>query len=217
MIIDQLTYINLDSRVDKHIHITHQLRNFKNKFRTQGIVCDNFFHYPIIDEIKYNYLRYKGTIGCFLAHKKALTELMIRSDPNSKNYVLVVEDDVIIHSRFWENVESLYPPQNDGIIFFDSMRIKHLDYNMQIQENLWPIYSDYPVFCGAFCYAISIQNLPFILNILNSVTIYNDFDRFMYCHPRLQNLCYKTDMVSVYRTFTSDRDPTHSWMGPKND
>jgi GR25 family glycosyltransferase involved in LPS biosynthesis len=217
MIIDLLTYINLDSRIDKYYHTVHQLYNFKNKFRTQGIVCDNFFDYPIIDEIKYNLPRYKGTIGCFLAHKKALTELMIRSDPNSKNYVMVVEDDVLIHSGFWKKVESLYPPQNHDIIFFDSMRIHHLDYNMQIQENLWPIYADYPVFCGAFCYAISIQNLPSILNILNSVTIYNDFDRFIYCYPNLQNLCYKTDMVSFYRPFTSDRDPTHSWMRAKND
>jgi GR25 family glycosyltransferase involved in LPS biosynthesis len=211
MIIDLLTYINLDSRIDKHINIKHQLRNFKDQFRTPGIVCDNFFDYPIIDEIKDNPPRHKGTIGCFLAHKKALTELMIRSNPNSKNYVMVVEDDIVINSKFWENIESLYPPLNDGIIFFDSMRINNLDYNMQIQENLWPIYSDYPVFCGAFCYAVSIKNLPLILNILNSVTIYNDFDRFIYCHPNLQNLCYKTDMITVNASFLSDRDPTHSW------
>ena len=211
MIIDLLTYINLDSRKDKNLSIEYQLDNIKNKFRTPGIVCDNFYDYTIIDVIKNNPPRHKGTIGCFFAHKKALSELMIRSDRNSNNYVMVVEDDIIINNKFWEIIESFEPPQNNGIIFFDCIKDKDLDHNMKIQENLWPIYADYPVFCGAFCYAISIQNLPYILNILNSVTVYNDFDRFIYCHPDLNNLCYKTKMIRVNHNFSSDRDPTHSW------
>jgi hypothetical protein len=211
MIIDLLTYINLDSRKDRNFNIEHQLINLNNKFRTPGIVCDNFLDYQIIESIKNNPPRHKGTIGCFLSHKKALSELMIRSNPYSNNYIMVLEDDIIINNKFWEIIESLDPPQNNGIIFFDCIKAKDLDHNMKIQENLWPIYADYPVFCGAFCYAISIQNLPSILNILNSVTIYNDFDRFIYCHPDLNNLCYKTKMINVNHKFLSDRDPTLSW------
>lgn len=213
MIIDLLTYINLDSRKDKKINIEYQLNSFTGtKFRTPGIICDNFLDYPIIDEIKNNPLRYKGTIGCFLAHKKALTELMIRSDPESKNHVMVLEDDVEIENKFWQDISNFYPPENKGIIFFDCiLKPKKIDYSMQIRENLWPIYSDYPIFCGAFCYAISIQNLPFILDILDSITTYSDFDRFIYLHPNLKNLCYKTDMLKVNRKFLSDRDPNHPW------
>jgi hypothetical protein len=210
---DLLTYINLDERKDKYEHIENQLSNYQNnKFRTPGIVCDNFLDYPIIDEIKNNLLRYKGTIGCFLAHKKALTELMIRSDSESKNYVMVLEDDVYIDNGFWKNISHFCPPKNKGIIFFDCiLKLTRIDYNMQIQENLWPIYSDYPIFCGAFCYAVSIQNLSFILDILDSITTYCDFDRFIYLHPDLENLCYKTDMLKVNRKFLSDRDPNHPW------
>ena len=218
MILELLTYINLNIRKDKYFHINKQISNIKTEsFRTEGYVCEDYTSYPVVPYIQTNPQRYKGTIGCFLAHKLAINNLINRSKlKNENNYCLILEDDVDIKPVFWDFINVLNIYDKYDIIFFNSGRKVDNNKCIDINQKLWEVYSDYPVFCGAFCYAIQIKKLQKIYDILDNVATYQDLDRFLFTHNELNNLSCQTKLIKVNSRFRSDRDPTHSWRRRKN-
>lgn len=213
MIIDYITYINLDYRIDKFYHINKQLHVCNIPyFKTQGVVCENYLYYPIEDnDITNNPSRYKGTIGCFLSHIQAINNLLDRSEDLSDNYIMVLEDDVVIDSNFWNYLLNLETDSKFDFIFFNSGKELDRSKCLNLDYQLYQVYDDYPIFCGAFCYAIHTSKLKTVKEKLTNINIYKDFDRFIYTHKELYNACYQTDLIMVDSKFSSDRDPTHSW------
>lgn len=214
MIVDCITYINLDYRKDRLKHITNQLYNCNIiNFKTKGIVCEDYKNYKAVEYIQNNPTRHKGTIGCFISHLSAINNLIAYGQKkHSKNsYFMVVEDDIDINYEFWNYLRHIKPNPEFDFIFFGSGRKLDNSKCLNIENQLWPIYDDYPIFCGAFCYAISCEKIKKINNILNNIKIYQDFDRFVFTNKLLYNVCYQTNLVKVNNNFLSDRDPTHSW------
>lgn len=211
MKITNLTYINLSFRVDKFEHINKQLEICDIPyFKTDGIVCDDYKNYSIETDIANNEKRHKGTIGCFLSHIKAINNLYTyNKHPN--HYVMVLEDDVIIRDSFWHYLSGLNPDPKFDFIFFNAGKQLDRSKCLNLDYELYPVYDDYPIFCGAFCYAIHTSKLKTIKEKLTNINIYKDFDRFIYTHKELYNACYQTDLIMVDSKFSSDRDPTHSW------
>lgn len=214
MIIDIITYINLDYRTNKYSHINSQLNKSKIEyFKTSGIICEEYLLYPIIPEIENNAQRYKGTIGCFFAHKQAVINLINFSnnkDPN--NYCLIIEDDINIQPEFWDWIKFLNIDDKHDIIFFDCGRTLKATKCIDNKQKIWIIDEDYPHFCGAFCYTIKRKNLQKILDLLNDVDIYRDLDRYLFTHKLLNNVCCQSNLIEVNYNFKSDRDPTRNWI-----
>ncbi len=214
MKIECITYINLDYRKDKLSNIVNQLSQSKIiNFKTSGIICEKYTSYPTISEIKNNTQRYKGTIGCFLAHLQAINSLIEYLEKNNSvnSYFMIMEDDLQIDSKFWDFLEKIEPKPEFDFIFFGSGRNLDPSKCLDFEDKLWPVYDDYPVFCGAFCYAISCQKIKIVKDIINNVKIYQDFDRFIFTNKLLNNVCYQTNLLKVNNSFSSDRDPTCSW------
>lgn len=223
-----ITYINLEIRKDKLDSITNQLLDSNiTTFKTIGEVVEDYIKYPALEHITKYENTYKGTIGCFLAHKKAIQNLINYTSYNNidrYNYCMIVEDDVLIQKNFWEYIEkiNLSHIKNFDILFIHSVfqrkaYIKLLDPNYCIDKNnnIWDIYTDFPMFCGAYCYIIQVKNLHKIYALLNNVSTYKDVDMYLFSNPTLNNLSLLTSLISVNNKFKSDRDPNHLWE--KND
>lgn len=214
MIIDCITYINLNFRKDRLHHIINQLNgcNIIN-FKTNGIICENYNDYKTFPYIKNNPMRHRGTIGCFMSHLTAIDNLISYSikTKNIDSYYMIIEDDLNIDNKFWDYLKYINPEPKFDFIFFGSGRKLETSKCLNITDQLWPIYEDYPTFCGAFCYAISCKKIKKIRDTLKDIKIYQDFDRFIFTHKLLYNVCYQTNLIKVNNNFLSDRDPTHSW------
>lgn len=213
MILNTITYINLDKRKEKYLHINSHIESSKvRSFKTSGIICEDYLSYPIIEQIAKNHKRYKGTIGCFLAHKQAILNLISCVDKTHCNdYCLIIEDDIIIKPIFWDFVKALRIEQEHDIIFFDSGRKLDLSKCIDSKQKIWEIYEDYPRFCGAFCYAIPNTKLQYVYDVLHNITIYQDVDRFLLANSDVKKLCCQSGFVKVNHKYGSDRDPTRTW------
>jgi GR25 family glycosyltransferase involved in LPS biosynthesis len=184
-------------------------------FKTKGIIVENLNDYPIVDSIESYSAKHRGTVGCFLAHKNAIGNLIKFAKENKlkpNDVVMVVEDDVKIDFSFWEHVKTLEFPESADVVFFDIIPKpefqKHrpqLDskYLVDKKTNLYYVYDGYPTFYGAYAYAIEMKNLSKIFDCLDKIKIYNDVDQFYYS----QFKCYTfgTNMLWFKMKFNSDR------------
>lgn len=206
MKIENCTYINLDHRTDKQIHINNQLINCPyNIHRIPGIICDNFMDYAVHNYIVFGSQGHKGIIGCWLAHKQSL-EYLLKLESNSE-YSLILEDDVVIDRGFWSYIQGLNPPQNSDLVFFDAGRNNHLDKNRCLDHdlNLYLTYSSYPIFSGTYCYCVKNSSIPKIVNILNNVKIYKDIDGFYFYHSGIISYNYQSGLIRFNGKLKSDR------------
>ena len=206
MNIYNILYINLNFRKDRSSHIERQLATCSTPHsRVSGVVALDYEKYKTEPYVSKNPLTYKGTIGCFLSHIKAITS--ISGVESSKDYLMIIEDDVNIDNKFWSYLKKLNPSPEFDFIFFNSGRVLSNDCCIDSSQGLWCIDGDYPNFCGAFCYAIPINKLSDIQNKISSVETYIDFDRFIFTHPSLKSCTYQNKLVSMNCKFSSDRNP----------
>jgi len=219
MNISQITYINLDFRVDKLNHILMQLKDINIPyFKTSGIISDDYEQYKFREytvkhlSLEGNKKKYKGILGCFLAHKKAVSNLINFAAENldleSDNYSLILEDDVIIDSDFWNFVFELPDLKDADMIFFDSGREKELtNFPMYCSDPVCykNFYKSNPKFIGAHCYAIKNKKLQKILQYLEDVKEYKDPDGYYFDNKQFTVYCFQTGKVKINRKLSSDR------------
>lgn len=101
--IDKIFYINLDRRADRNQHIL-------DMFNECNILPDMYERFSAIEEVN-------GAMGCTKSH---INILQIAKERNY-NYILVVEDDLIINDKtnFINNVNKIF----DDNIDFDVIQI----------------------------------------------------------------------------------------------
>lgn len=103
-----ILYINLNFRKDKLFNIEKQLLACSIPYsRISGVVALDYEIYKTELYISKNPPTYKGTIGCFLSHVKAINS--ISGVESSKDYLMIIEDDVNIDSKFWTYLKKLDP------------------------------------------------------------------------------------------------------------
>lgn len=212
MNISHIFYINLEHRVDKYAYMEKQLSVCGIKYtRIVGIIPDDYKNYHTsFSYISKDELRYKGTIGCFLSHKKTI-DSVTNFDNSSQNYIMILEDDVKINQVFWSYTKQINPSPEFDFVFFNSGRILNIKNCLDVENGLWPIDSDFPNFCGAFCYAINLKKLCKIQHEMSDIKEYIDFDRFIFKNKELKSCTYQSELIKVEHTFSSDRDPNAIW------
>ena len=203
-----LTYINMDHRIDKYAHLMESLRYCPiNGFKTSGVIAHNFKDYPALDYVTKNQQKYQGVIGCFLAHTNAL-ENLLSAQNNPNEYSMVLEDDIIIDPMFWVFLEELPDIKDADIIFFDSGDNRHLKDFPKYCTN--PVcyrkfHKSWPQFVGTHCYAIRNSNLPKIIAFLKETKAYKDLDGHYFGHRDFTNYCFQTGLTRINHRFRSDR------------
>lgn len=215
MNISHIFYINLKHRVDKYVHMEKQLSVCGIKYtKIVGIIPDDYknYHTPF-SYISKDELRYKGTIGCFLSHKKTI-DSVTNFNGSSDNYIMVLEDDVNIEKGLWSYLKQINPSPEFDFVFFNSGRKLNIKYCLDSKNSMWPIYGDYPDFCGAFCYAIPVNKLSKIQNEISDIKQYMDFDRFIFTNKVFKSCTYQNKLIKVNYNFSSDRDPSLPWKNP---
>lgn len=216
MNIKAITYINLDHRQDKLRYVRRLLKNIPiTSFKTKGVLVESPTDYPVVDGVKPESKMHKGIVGCFLAHKSAIKNLIEFAQKNeleSNDVVMVVEDDVRINPEFWDHVKSLECPADSDIVFFDicpkpglqrhrpSLNNEHL---IDENSNLYYVYGNYPAFYGAYAYVVMVKNLKKIFDSLEEIKVYQNVDQFYYDIFKCYTFC--TNMVWFKMKFTSDR------------
>lgn len=210
MNIRQITYINLDCRKVRNGFMEKQLSRQKIPYsRTTGVVCEDFASYGIVPNIEVGSARHKGTIGCFLAHKKALLGVL-ESDCGEEEMTLVLEDDVKFCDLFWVFVEKSEFPEDADILFFNATRqYRGKPWPTKNEKDLYLIDQGFPMFFGAFAYAINKSKAREAVEKMESLKTYGDVDcDFYYTKFKCYTLLTKTLAIS---RFASDRDPNSSF------
>jgi hypothetical protein len=207
MEVKHITYINLGFRKVRNAIMEMQLSAQKIPFsRTPGVVCEDFVSYKVNPAIEPGSPRHKGTVGCFLAHKEALKKLASLGDPSHEIY-LVLEDDVILSPAFWWFLRVQDYPEEADILFFNAaLQYPGRPSPPKNERNLFKINQGYPMFVGAFAYAIKKSKIDEVLNKMNLMDTYGDVDLdFYYKEFKCYTIVTKTMSL---RRFESDRDPT---------
>ncbi len=214
-----MTYINLDYRTDKLFHILHQLKNIDIPyFKTSGVLIDNYNDYPFQTyndkflNLEGNTKKYKGILGCFLAHKQAIINLIVKTkqhqDILSTSYSLILEDDVQINSQFWHFVNQLPVLKDADMIFFDSGQEHNLiNFPMYCTDPVCykNFYKSNPHFIGAHCYLIPNHKLYKILRFLQDVKEYKDVDGYYFDNKNFITYCFQSKYISINTNLESDR------------
>jgi hypothetical protein len=218
------TFINLAYRTDKLRHITGQINKLPIPFlRTEGVVVTTVEPYRVEDYIEHGSLRHRGIVGCFLAHRNALANLLELAQCrrfDADDYVLVIEDDVRIDARFLDHVMRLPDCGFADLVFFDIANLAgknpkepgvDLDRSHLVDErnDLYYVYDSFPAFMGAFCYAVKTKRLRVIVDRLDKTQTYKDVDGFYYQNFRCY--AYITHLISVDGSFYSDRHFDAEW------
>jgi GR25 family glycosyltransferase involved in LPS biosynthesis len=178
-------------------------------FRTEGVLCEDFLNYKIDEKIEHGSNKHKGTVGCFLAHKKALINLS-NCNLNSEDIVLVMEDDVIINPIFWEYLSANSFYKKAEIIFFNAAccyswsKLPKKESVISEKKKFYEIYCGHPTFLGAFAYITKYKFLNNIISKMENINTYDDVDCGFY-YKNFKCYTYITENISV-DTFKSDRD-----------
>ena len=110
---DEIVYINLDRRTDRHQHMRKQLHNFNVKIERMSAVDGRELDFENISKTlvkatsiknvyenkKYPYMT-RGGIGCALSHYNVYKRVVNTFDDNRR--VLILEDDVWFDENFME-------------------------------------------------------------------------------------------------------------------
>ena len=211
MKITQCSYINLNHRTDKFLHISEQLASCPTNIpisRISGLMVENFAEYKVHDYINVGSQIHKGIIGCWMAHKQLIKQEIDKNlnYDNDDGWTLVFEDDVVINPWFWTYLEMLSPIVDTDMIFFDSCMVDIEDkYVINEEFNIQEIYTSFPVFVGTHCYAIKNSSLNKVYNILDGVTIFKDIDGYYFGNNDIKKYNYQSKLIKINYKFHSDR------------
>ena len=116
MIVENVLYINLDSRPDRKKHIENMLSSCPYEYqKIAGVDLSDTSGYDIYNPNPkvYNSV---GILGCFLAHKKAI-KYLLDINKNADSYSILIEDDAYIDTLLWGVLDSLDISSIDTDIF----------------------------------------------------------------------------------------------------
>jgi hypothetical protein len=214
MNIQLVTYINLPHRREKNGKMVGQLLGCGIPFyRTEGVVPENFRDYRVPEYLRPGSTRHKGTVGCYLAHRRAVADLESKcASPqfDKDGQVMIFEDDVSLSETFWPHIRTLGIPDDCDMVFFDNSHKNgtspdpgHL---VNGRSDLWFIHTGWPAFFGAYAYVIPIRNLSRIRHILDNPPngLYWDVDGYYIENTTAYS--YRTNRVRV-TCGISDRNP----------
>lgn len=210
MEITHCSYINIDYRTDKYLHMLEQLGSCPTTIpisKFSGLIINNFLEYKIHSYINVGSQMHKGIMGCWMSHKNLIKQRIDRGTETINNgWTLILEDDIIINPYFWIYLQSLDPIPDADIIFFDSCNIQIEDqYIINKQLNIYNIYTSFPIFVGTHCYAIKNSSLNKVYNILNGVEIFKDIDGYYFGNENIIKYNYQSGLISINYKFQSDR------------
>lgn len=210
MKITQCSYINLDHRTDKLLHISEQLASCPINIpisRISGLIVQNFAEYKVHDYINVGSQIHKGIIGCWMSHKRLIKQELDKNlNYDDDGWTLVFEDDVVINPWFWMYLEALCPIADTDMIFFDTCKVDiENKYVINEEFNIQEIYTSFPVFVGTHCYAIKNSSLNKVYNILDGVTIFKDIDGYYFGNNDIKKYNYQSKLIKINYKFQSDR------------
>jgi len=147
--ISNVTYINLKSNKDRLDNILSILNHCPYPyFKTDGVaIASSFEHLDIIDPFIIDPFLFRkdekfifGTIGCFLAHKQAIKNL-IKVVEDAEAYSMILEDDISITDNFWPIFKSLDEQKYEeaDILFIDN-KIKKKGHPKEVCLEYYLIY-----------------------------------------------------------------------------
>lgn len=213
MQISSITFINLQHRINRLNHILHQLKKCRHSyFRTNAIRPKNIDGYslsPYYERMSVN--KQIGILGCFLSHKKAITQL-ISLNNNPEYYSLILEDDVKINDKIWLVLPNITPLVNDAdVLLFDAQNL-HTKYHLNnecISKDYPVIYKpkekkDPPDFHGTHFVAIQNKKLKKVLYQMDSTNLIIDIDMWYLYRSKLITYCLVTDFVERSTFYGSD-------------
>lgn len=210
MKIAHCSFINIDYRTDKYMHMLEQLGSCPLHIPTSkfsGLIINDFKDYQVHSYINYGSQMHKGIIGCWMSHKNLIKKYIDRyKEFNNDEWTLILEDDIIINPYFWIYLQSVDPLPDADIIFFDSCKIEIPDQHI-IDKNLkiYSIYTSFPAFIGTHCYAIRNSSLNKVYNILDGVTIIKDIDGYYFDNNEIIKYNYQSELIRINYNFQSDR------------
>ena len=207
MKITNCSFINMDHRIDKYIHIIEQLGSCPPNIpvsKFSGLIIDNFVDYNIANYIQPGSQMHKGVIGCWMSHKNLIKKYS--DSTHTDGWTLILEDDIIINPYFWIYLHGLEPLQDADIIFFDTCH-HPIDNQYIIDQNLkiYNIYTSFPIFVGTHCYAIKNSSLNKVYNILDGVVTYKDIDGYYFDNNHIIKYNYQSGLIKINHNFISDR------------
>lgn len=208
MILSNVTYINMEHRIDKYAHLMESLQHCPYPtFKTSGVIAEDYLKYNVPPHVSKNQQKYQGVIGCFLAHINALEALLSAKNKDSE-YSMIIEDDIIIDPKFWPFIDSLPDIKDADIIFFDSGDNRHLKEFPKYCED--PVcyrkfHKSWPHFVGTHCYVIRNSNLNTVISFLKNRNTYKDIDGVYFGYKQFTNYCFQTGLTRINHQLQSDR------------
>lgn len=214
MQISTVTFINLTSRHDRLKHIKKQLKNCPYPvFRTNAIKPKNLQDYKIFPWYENKSFSEKiGVLGCFLSHKKAITQL-ISLNNNPEDYSLILEDDVKINNKIWLVLPHITPLVNNAdVLLFDcqNFNTEYRVHNECISKDDYSIIykpekkMEPPDFHGTHFVAIQNKNLQKILYQMDSIDYIRDIDIWYLYKSQLVTYCPITNLIERSKFMGSD-------------
>jgi GR25 family glycosyltransferase involved in LPS biosynthesis len=218
MNINYLTYINIDSSLERFKFINEQLKSTPKEievFKTSAIVISN-------EEVKKYKTRcpvfrksqtLKGSIGCFLSHKKAISSLENKfkdSSVSEDDFSMVIEDDITIDTKFWNHLLNINIITNYiDILFFDICKsiIKKFPNKKTVRPGIiHDIPKRHGLYNGAYCYAIRNSSLLKVLNFLSKMkNTVGHIDHVLYNTNEIITKHYVSNLIDINTDIESDR------------
>jgi GR25 family glycosyltransferase involved in LPS biosynthesis len=207
---ERIFFINLNQRTRKKKAVEANLFSLNLPYtRVSGVDCEDFKKYHVTAEIPFGSTLHKGTIGCFLAHKKCLEFIQNKyKKQNTNKKFIIAEDDIRINNALMPELNNLTFPEDCEIMLLNSacqhLRKPKPKKEYSIQPNLYKVYDTYPVFFGAFFYFFNYDVIDKILKKIDDTEQFEDYDKFLFKNFK----CYTfiTRNLSLIN-FKSDRDP----------
>lgn len=174
--INKVYYINLDKRVDRNIHVNHELKklNFKGNIERVPAVDGKILNINTIssslltDEGKYDTLDSKaplyykltrGSVGCAFSHLNVYNKIIDELSDNE--YALILEDDIYIDNDFTIKLNKYI----ENIPSFDILFLGYHSINPIEDNNNNNIYGKPKKLWGLFSYIINKKAATVIKDI----------------------------------------------------
>jgi glycosyl transferase family 25 len=191
--------INLDSDVDRW----NNFIDYSNKINRISAYNGNYLDKESLIEdgiLDGNAYMKKGQIGCALSHLKAWNE-SLKTD---KQYLLVLEDDVILENNTFDKINELskYIPEKWDILFLGGCNVYGEKYN---ERFLKPTRNDNTFNLCCHAMLINKKNIYKLINIMMPLKypidnqLRDNFDKIdvYYTYPNLIN--QNKEIISVRR------------------
>jgi hypothetical protein len=223
MIIENVLYINLDSREDRKQHIEDMLSSCPYKYqRIAGVNLSDTNGYDVFNPNASIYSS-TGILGCFLAHKKAM-EYLLGISKNVDSYSILIEDDAYIDYSLWDVLSNLDLSTIDSDIFMLDCINRQSNYGtLPIVRHIYPVIfqnlnKDYfyekngvrPAF-GTHFMIIPNSRIRYVYDSLNIETKIRLIDNFYNYNSNISTSFIETGLVYQIKNPSSINNKYKVW------